>query len=113
MCMYGIGLINLFRYLMYYLFFSWKTEVITIPMYFHIIYDGENGRKYTCGINGGNCDYIQNSVMVLNEGFRGKTTTMFEQNEHGAYLDTKIQFCLGERNQLRLRTMLVCSVCET
>lgn len=41
-----------------YLFFSWETEEITIPMYFHITYDGENGRQYTCGINGGNCEYI-------------------------------------------------------
>ena len=93
-----------------YLFFSWETEVITIPMYFHITYDREDGRKYICDIEGDSCEYIQNSVRVLNEGFRGKSdNTMFPQNSHGGYLDTKIQFCLGEHTLYEHDG----SVCET
>ena len=84
--------------------------VITIPMYFHITYDREDGRKYICDIEGDSCEYIQNSVRVLNEGFRGKSdNTMFPQNSHGGYLDTKIQFCLGEHTSYEHDG----SVCET
>lgn len=80
--------------------------MITIPTYFHISHDGATGRKYTCDWNlkgqnpyaDSDCKYIQDSILVMNQGFRGLSNTLFDQHPSAPAfgLDTGIQFCIAD-----------------
>lgn len=92
---------------MHYASVDWDTQVITVPVNFHIFHDGETGKQFTCKYSetggfevpaGGNCEFVKDQMRVLNRGFRG----VIQDDQPTSYNDdTKIQFCLQGANDVR------------
>jgi hypothetical protein len=81
---------------------DWDTDIITVPTYFHVIHDGDKGRKFRFDVNS---NYIINQIKALNRGYGGIPTnyplnpnidSVGRNNDHypTADIDTKIKFCL-------------------
>ncbi|KAL3770176.1 hypothetical protein ACHAW5_009271 [Stephanodiscus triporus] len=78
---------------------DWNKQVITVPVQFHVIHDGETGRQYTYESNR---TYIERSIKALNFGFQGIDNTEFTPFPNRSYsrynateADSKIRFCLA------------------
>lgn len=98
-----------------------------------VIHDGTNGAQYTCGydgetgefsnpLNDSNCDYVKDSIIAMNDGFRGRVGslhsgsdgtrgyTRYPQEDN----DTQIQFCLqGTTASGEFAYMQPCEFCST
>ena len=87
----------------------WTEQIITVPVHFHVIHDGNTGINYTYGSDR---SYIERSIKALNFGFQGITNPEFTpysspnlfdvlepSRSYGRYnateADSKIRLCLA------------------
>ncbi|KAL3781318.1 hypothetical protein ACHAW5_007172 [Stephanodiscus triporus] len=78
---------------------DWSETVITVPVYFHVVHDGDTGKQYTYEVDS---SFIERSITALNYGFQGLPNTEFIPYPSRSYsrynvteADSKIRFCLA------------------